>query len=83
MNKVLVKLYIPALGEEYDVWLPLNKRIYNIIVLMIKGISELQSDYCKIDTIPNLYNKATGEQYDINKKLIQTDIKNGTELILI
>ena len=35
MNKVLVKLYVPLLEVEYDIWLPLNKRIADVIILLI------------------------------------------------
>lgn len=31
----------------------------------------------------NLYNKANSEIYDLEKKIIDTDIRNGTELIMI
>lgn len=26
MNEVLVKLYVPTIGEQYDIWLPVNKK---------------------------------------------------------
>ena len=38
MNKILVKLYVPMIEEQYDVWIPLNKRIYNVINLLIKAV---------------------------------------------
>ena len=31
MSRVLVKLYVPIIEEKYDIWLPTNKKIYNII----------------------------------------------------
>ena len=37
MNKVLVKLYVPMLDFECDVWLPLNKKIYAITKLLVKS----------------------------------------------
>ena len=30
-NKVLTEIYVPQLDEEYDIYLPLNKNIANII----------------------------------------------------
>ena len=83
MNKVLVKLYIPVIEEQYDVWLPKTKRIYNVILLLLKGIKELTKEAYSTENLPILYNKLTGAKYDINARVQDTDITNGTEIILI
>lgn len=31
MNKVLVKLYVPTIGFQYDIWIPSKSYIYTII----------------------------------------------------
>lgn len=79
MNKVLVKIYCPLIEEKIDVWLPLNKTIYNVIVLLSKTLDDLK----EAEDIPLLYNRYTGVCYDVNQEIKDTDIKNGTELILI
>ena len=38
MDRILIKLYVPMLEEIYDVWIPPHKRIYNVIILLIKAI---------------------------------------------
>ena len=83
MNKVLVKVSFPRIGKLYDVWLPLNKTIYNIISLLLKGVNELNDNIYPTDEIPILYNKKTGLNYDLNSILKDTNIRNGTELILM
>lgn len=83
MNKVLVKLYVPILEKTYDIWLPLNKRIYNIIILLSKAINEMEEGYYQPEEMPILYNRLTGTVYDINLKGQETDIRNGTEIVLI
>lgn len=83
MNKVLVKVYIPILEEQYDVWMPINKTVYNVILLMSKAINELNDGYYEPEEIPTLYNKTTGIPYNINLRVIDTDIRNGTEVVLI
>lgn len=46
MDKVLVKVYVPMLEGVYDVWIPSNKKIYEIIILLSRAISELsEGDY--------------------------------------
>lgn len=83
MNKILVKIFFPHIDMEYNVWIPNNKRIYDIIILLYTGLNELNNNTYQPENIPILYNKATGNYYDINMLVKNTDITNGTELVLI
>ena len=40
MDKVIVTVYIPLMDLKYDVQLPLNKKIYNIIKILVKSVNE-------------------------------------------
>lgn len=83
MDKVFVKLYVPALEEIYDVWIPSHKRIGNIIYLLIKAINELNDGEYMPTKMPALYDKLTAEEYDIDLSVKESTIRSGTELILI
>ncbi len=80
MSRVLISLYIPAIEKKYDVWIPLNKKVYNVIILIIKG---LKDEHYAPTNMPLLYNKITGQCYKIDAFVKDTDIRNATELILI
>ena len=83
MNKILVSIYVPALEENYDFWITINKKIYKIILLLIKIINESSGDYYRPTTMPLLYDKLTAKPYDINMTVKDNQIGNGTEMILI
>lgn len=83
MNKVLIKLCVPMIDEQYDIWIPVNKRIHKIIMLLVKAVNELTKGYYSPKEMPYLYDKITAEVLDINLKVIDTHIRNGTELIMI
>lgn len=83
MNKVLVKMFFPRIDKQYELWLPLNKRLHCIISLILKGVNDLNDGIYEYDDLPILYNRATGEYYDINCIIQDTNIRNGTELILM
>ena len=83
MNKVLVKLYVPLLEAQYDVWLPSNREIYNIIKLLAKIVNEFNEGYYEPNKMPTLYDKLTSKEYDVNLTVKESNIRNGTELILI
>ena len=83
MNKVLVKLFVPIIGKEYDIWMPINKKIYKITNLLIKSVNELCGGYYTPSKTTMLYEKSTGKQYDMNLNAKENNIKNGAEIILI
>ena len=83
MDKVLVKVYVPMLEGVYDVWIPSNKKIYEIIVLLTKAISDLSEGEYNPKNMPTLYDKITAQEFDLNLILKDTTIRNGTEVILI
>lgn len=83
MNKILVKLYVPMIEKQFDIWIPLNKRICNVIKLLVKVIDDFSRGYYKPKKLPTLYDRATAEPYDVNLTVRETSIRNGTELVLI
>ena len=62
-NKVIVKLIVPEIDKIYDVYLPINKKIGNIINLLNQTISELTSNELELSNCNSLYNGKTGEKY--------------------
>ena len=80
--KVLVNILIPEIEEKYEMYLPVNKYIGEICFTL----SKIFNDQCKVFPIKKngvLYNVETGESYNSQSLLRDTNIKNGTELIYI
>lgn len=82
-NKVLISLLIPEIDKEFDVYLPVNKKIGNIIDLLNKAISELTNDEFELSRCNKLYNSFTKECYQADVLLANTNIRNGSCLILL
>lgn len=82
-NKVLVKLYVPTIEKSFDIWIPINKRVCNVISLCAKAVNELSRGYYTPEKLPILYDKATAVPYDVNMIVRDTTIRNGTELIMM
>ena len=81
-NKILIQLYIPLIEEEYDIFIPINKRIGTIKQLIEKSISEQPNGYT-ITEDTNLYSKETGNVYDVQLIVKDTDLKNGSRVVLL
>lgn len=82
-NKVLVEVIVPEIEATYDIYLPINKRIGNIIMLLNKTINELTNGCFSGSNHTSLYNKDTSVKYNPSLLLYNTDIRNGTSLILL
>ncbi len=83
MNKVLVKLYVPVFEEQYDVWIPLNRKIYKITELLIKAVNDFNGGIYHPTHKPILYNKLNAEPYNLNLSVKESGIKNSSEIIMI
>ena len=82
-NKILIEIYIPLVEKKYDVFIPINKKVGTIKKLIDTAIVELTSNAYVPTDEANFYSKETGEIYDVNKTVRDTDLKNGSRIILI
>lgn len=83
-NKVLIKAIFPAIDKEYDIKIPVNEVIWKINKLIIKSIFDLNN--IEIDLKNEnfiMMNKTTGKIYSNNMVVIDTDIRNGSEIFFI
>ena len=82
-NKILIRLYVPLIEKSYDLYIPINKKIGTIKSLIEKGLNELTDNVYMPSKETNFYSKETGSIYDINQTVRDTDLKNGSKIILI
>jgi len=82
-NKILIELEIPLLEKKYDLFIPINKKIGTVKRLLENSLKELTDTDYEIREDTNLYSKDTGEIYDVNKTVRDTDLQNGSRVILI
>ena len=83
-NKVMIKVIFPLIDKEYDIKIPVNELIWRINKLIVKAIYDMN---CISVDLKNdkfiMINKATGRIYENNVVVIDTDIRNGTEIIFL
>lgn len=80
-NKILIQICLPLLEEEYDVFIPINKRIGTVKQLFEKSISESNSNY-RIRENTNFYSADTGKTLDVQLLVKDSGLKNGSRVIL-
>lgn len=83
MNKVLIKLLLPEFDTEFDILIPINEVVWKIKKLLVKSVSDLEGISLNINDNYILMNKTNSRIYNNNEIIIDTDIRNSTELLLI
>ena len=82
-NKVLVSVNVPILEKKYDIYFPVNRRIHNVIDMIKVSLFELSQGSFEINKTYTLYNTLNGEAYDMNILVRDSDIRNGSNVILL
>ena len=78
-NKLLINLYVLNLDKKFDVFIPVGEKVGNIVKLLNKSFAGVMPND-KNYTLLNLY---SGNIYRNNDLVRDTDIQNGTKLMLI
>ena len=81
-NKVLIKLIVPTINDSFNLFLPVNEIIWKIKKMLIKSVSDLTGSILDNNKEYILLNKDNCRIYHNNEIIIDTDIRNGTELLI-
>ena len=47
-NKILIELYIPLIEKNYDLYIPINKKVGTVKKLIEEGLVELTDDAYRV-----------------------------------
>ncbi|MCM3476960.1 MULTISPECIES: methyltransferase [Bacillaceae] len=83
MNKVLVEICLPAANQSFDVYIPLESRMSEVLVLVSSLLSDLSDGKYKATQDAILCDAETGIIFNINMTVFELGIKNGSKLMLI
>lgn len=82
-NKVFVKIILPEFDVSYDAFIPVNEIIWVIKKLLVKALSDVTGIIFDQNKDYILINKDNGKVYNNNDIVIDTDIRNTSELLLV
>ena len=82
-NKVLVSVNVPILENKYDIYFPVNRKMSNVIKMIKVSLFELSQGTFDVNANYVLYNKEYGEPYDMNMLVRESNIRNGSNVILL
>jgi hypothetical protein len=79
--KVLVMVLVPEIEKNFEIYLPVNKTVGEVLRYINKLINESTSGIYPIKDKIAICNRFTNEIYTCNKFIRDTDIRNGTQLV--
>lgn len=83
MNKVLVEIFLPAANKSFDVYIPLESQMSEVLALVSSLLSDLSDGKYKATGDAVLCDAASGIIYNINLAVAELEIQNGSKLMLI
>lgn len=82
-NKALVEISVPASGQKYDVYIPLECKMSEVITMVAGALSDLSEGKYKATKDAILCNADTGIIFNVNMEVAELGIKTGSRLMLI
>ena len=80
----MVKALFPAIDKEYDIKIPINEIVWKVNKLIVKAVYDMNGIgfNLKEDNFV-MINKVSGKIYNSNEIVVDTDIRNGTEILFL
>lgn len=82
-NKLLIKLYVPAIDSEYEIFIPTNETIKKVVGLIIKCIEDLSDITLSSDSTYYLIDPELSVIYPNSAIIRDTNIVNDKKIILL
>ncbi|MBE6155828.1 MAG: hypothetical protein E7164_03620 [Firmicutes bacterium] len=82
-NKLLIRLIVPEIDSNYDLFIPVNVRVGTIIKLINKSLAELTNGIFEPNNKRRLYDSMNPVAYDVDLLVRQTNIRNGSNVIFL
>ncbi len=84
MNKFLITIIVPNIEYECDLFIPNNKKVGTIKSSILESLKTLTNGvFSKTINDVKFIDKDLKEEYDNDKLIKDTKIKNGTKLIIL
>ena len=82
-NKALVEIFLPAAGQKYDVYIPLDSKMRDVVKMVSGALSDLSNGKYIANNEAILCDAETGMVFDVNIRVAELGIKTGSRLMLI
>ena len=82
-DKALVEISVPAAALKFDVYIPFESKMSEVVKLVSGALSDLSAGKYKATETAVLCDADTGAVFDVNTEIAELGIKTGSRLMLI
>lgn len=82
-DKALVEIIVPAADAKFDVYIPLESRMEEVLRLVSAVLSDLTNGKYKATDDTVLCDAGSGNIFNVNMAVAELGIRNGSRLVLI
>ena len=83
MDKILIEVYAPILGKTFDIFIPQECQMFEILDLIKKAVADMSDGTFAANDSTALCNRSDGTILNINLSAYELGLHNGLKLILI
>ena len=83
MKKILVNIYVPILGRDYDAFIPADASVQEVLKLLYKATAAVSDGGFAENQTTALCLRETGEILNPNHFVFELGIQNGSKLMII
>lgn len=81
-NKINVLLIVPSIGERYNIFIPVNKTIGEVILILNNTINDITGYFPIVNNL-SIFDVINNKIYESNIDVKSAGIKNGAILALL
>lgn len=82
-KKVLAEIYIPVTGASFDIFIPLESKMSDVLELLKKAVNEMSDGLFTAGESTVICRRNTGDILNINLTVYELGIHNGSKLMLV
>lgn len=83
MDKVLVEVFVPALDHSFDIFIPQQSPMFEVLELIKKAVVEISDGRFVANANTTICHREDGSIININLSVYELEIRNGSKLMLI
>ncbi len=83
MEKTLINLYVPSIKEEYDIFVPMNIQIADLMAALTEGVRSMSNERYSISGDEVLVRTEPNAVLDPHKTMYECAVTNGLRLVMI
>ena len=82
--KILINISVPSIEFNFNVYVPINKKIGTVKKYILNAIRELTDGFFNQGLEHSIFiDRDTGKEYDNNMYVKDSQLENGAKLIII